>query len=368
MFTSNCLILKNQFLVMGLLVFYFFLALIVSFLCSVMEAVLLSTPLPYLKVREEEGHLWASKFIRYKMNIDKPLSAILSLNTIANTIGAAGVGAQAIIVFGDFYFGIASAVLTFSILIFSEIIPKTMGAVYWRKLAAAAGKLIPVTIYITWPLGKISIWITRFISGKHRRQTTSREEFSALAHIGTHEGILIEKENILIQNIMKLKSLKTSEIMTPRVVVAAANEEMSLEEFVRNRDFLRFSRIPVYKNSIENITGYILRQHVFEKIADNASGLKLKDFRREIAVVHEATPILSAWETLLEQKEYIALVIDEYGGMAGIITMEDVVESVLGFEIIDEKDTISDMQEYARQRWKMKQAKFNYLDNLKNND
>ncbi len=353
---------------MTLLFLFLILALSISFLCSFMEAVLLSTPLHYLKVKEEHGVKSAGLFIRLKQDIEKPLSAILSLNTVANTIGAAGVGAQATIIFGELYFGIVSAILTLLILIFSEIIPKTIGAIYWRQLSMPAAKLIRITMILMWPLVITSVWITKIVSGRKTYSTTSREEFSALANIGADEGIFGEKENILIQNIIKLKNVRAFEIMTPRVVVAAADESISLEEFMKNKDFLKFSRIPVFHEKIENITGYVLRKTIFEKLAEDFKGLHLKDIKLEIVVVHESIALLKLWEILLEKKEYIALVIDEYGGFAGIITMEDVVESLLGFEIIDEKDTISDMQEYARQRWKMRQIKYNFLDTLKKNN
>jgi CBS domain containing-hemolysin-like protein len=350
---------------MTLLVLFLLLALVISFLCSFMEATLLSTPLHFLKVKEEHGFKSASLFIRLRQDIEKPLSAILSMNTIANTIGAAGVGSQATIVFGELYFGIVSAILTILILVVSEIIPKTIGTLYWRQLSGPASKLIRITMILMWPFVMISVWITKLIAGRKNFHTTSREEFSALANIGTDEGIFGEKENILIQNIIRLKSVRTNEIMTPRVVVAAAEESMSLEDFLKNKDFLRFSRIPVFSEQSENITGYILRQNVFEKLAESSEGLQLKDIRRDIVIVHESIPLLRLWETLLAKKEYIALVIDEYGGFAGIVTMEDVVETLLGFEIIDEKDTISDMQEYARERWKMRQIKYSFLDKLK---
>lgn len=330
-----------------------------------MESVLLTTPLHFLRMKEEQGYKFAKIFTAFKQNIDKPLSAILSLNTISNTIGAAGVGAQVIKLFGDLYFGIAIASLTVLILIFSEIIPKTIGSIYWRQLSPLTAYLIRFTLFVMFPFVIVSALITRFISSSQKNQMASREEFSALSNLVTDEGIFAEKENLIIQNIIKLKNIKTSEIMTPRVVVAIANETMHLNEFLENKEFLQFSRIPVYHDDVENITGYILRQTVFEKLTENKENLKLADIKRNITIVPESATLLNLWEILLDNKEYIALVIDEYGGMAGIVTIEDLVESVLGFEIIDEKDTISDMQEYARQRWKLKQIKQNFLKNRK---
>jgi CBS domain containing-hemolysin-like protein len=352
---------------MALLLFYLSLALVISFLCSILEAVLLSTPISYLKVKEESGHKAARHMIKLKENIDKPLSAILSLNTVAHTVGAAGVGAQATVVFGEAYFGLVSAVLTILILVLTEIIPKTIGARFWRQLAIFSGQMIRVLIVITYPLVIISSYITKAISSNSIEQTTSREEISALANIGALEGIFGEKENKIIQNLIRLKSVKVAEVMTPRVVVTVADETMSLEEFIKNKDFMRFSRIPVFAENEENITGYILRQTVFEKIAEDQLDLVLKDIKRDMVFIHTNKPLFAIWELLLEKKEHIAAVIDEYGGLDGIVTMEDIIETLLGFEIVDEKDTITDMQQYARERWKMRQEKYKLIDALVKN-
>ena len=327
-----------------------------------MEAVLLSTTNSYLRVKEENGDSSAKIFIKLKHNIDKPLSAILSLNTVAHTVGAAGVGAQATIVFGEAYLGIASAILTILILILSEIIPKTIGARFWRELAMISGHAIRITIFITYPLVIASSYIIKLLSRKKNEQTISREEISVLAKIGAEEGIFGEKENKIIQNLIRLKSIRVSEIMTPRVVVTIADENMTLKDFLKNKEFLHFSRIPIYSENNENITGYVFRQTVFEKLAEDQDGLKLKDIKQNIVIVPEATPLFRVWETLLEKKQHIALIVDEYGGIGGIVTMEDIIETLLGFEIVDEKDTITDMQQYARERWNTRQKKYNLLD------
>jgi CBS domain containing-hemolysin-like protein len=343
---------------------YLFLALFVSFLCSIMEAVLLSTPQSFLIVKKEAGHRWATQFAELKINIDKPLAAILSLNTVAHTIGAAGVGAQAIKVFGDAYFGIVSAVLTILILVFTEIIPKTIGAKYWRSLTKSAAFVIRGMVIITYPLVMISLVITKMISKNSTEHTTSREEIAALTNIGASEGVFSEKEHRIIQNLLKLKNVRVTEIMTPRVVVAFADEILPLKDFLEDKDYLKFSRIPVFKDFEENITGYVFRQTVFEKLAEDQHELKLKDIKREIVIVPNTIVLFSLWEKLLEKKEHIALIVDEYGGLDGIVTMEDIIETFLGLEIIDEKDTITDMQVYARERWNTRQAKYNALDQL----
>ncbi len=353
---------------MILLFFYLFLALFVSFLCSIMEAVLLSTPQSFLMVKYEKGNDWAKTFNDLKANIDKPLSAILSLNTVAHTVGAAGVGAQAVKLFGETSFGIVSAILTILILIITEIIPKTIGARYWRNLAMISAKTIQVMIIITYPLVILSAVITKLISKNKQEQTTSREEIAALANIGADEGVFSSKEHKIIQNLLRLKNVKVTEIMTPRVVVAVADEEIFLKDFLRNKDYLKFSRIPIYSENDENITGYIFRQAVFEKLAEDQHGLKLKDIKREIVVVPNTYVLFSLWEKLLNKKEHIALIVDEYGGLDGIVTMEDIIETLLGLEIIDETDTVADMQKYARDRWKERQAKYNTIDELRKQD
>ena len=326
-----------------------------------MEAVLLSIPVSYLKSKVENGDRNAETMLKQKENIDKPLSAILSLNTVAHTVGAAGVGAQATIVFGEAYFGLVSAILTILILILTEIIPKTLGANYSKSLVGISSKTISGMIFLTYPLVMVSSILTKILSKDKAEFTTSREEVSALASIGTEEGIFAENENKIIQNLIKLKNIKVSEIMTPRVVVVTANEEMTLQNFLENKEFLHFSRIPVYQTSKDNVTGYVFRAMVFEKLAEDQFDLKLKDIKREILTFRKGTTLFNAWDEMLSKREHISLVIDEYGGMDGITTLEDIIESLLGFEIIDEKDKVDNMQQYALERWKEKQKKYDLL-------
>ena len=300
-----------------------------------------------------------------KEDIDKPLSAILSLNTAAHTVGAAGVGAQATIVFGEASFGIVSAVLTILILVLTEIIPKTLGANYSKELLGISSIIIKGMVIFTYPLVWISSILTKMLSRKKSELTTSREEISALARIGTQEGIFADKENKIIQNLIKLKSLKIKEVMTPRIVVITANEDMTLQEFLKNKEFLHFSRIPIFHDNKDNITGYIFRELVFEKLAEDQFDLKLKDIKREIITFTEDITLFDAWEELLQKKEHISLVMDEYGGMDGITTLEDIIETLLGFEIVDEKDKVEDMQQFAMKRWQEKQKKYEFLKNEK---
>ena len=347
---------------MFLLFTYLILVLFFSFLCSIMESVLLSTPQSFLLVKSNEGQKWAGSFLKLKDDIDKPLSAILSLNTVAHTVGAAGVGAQAIKVFGEASFGIVSAILTILILVITEIIPKTIGARYWRGLAKFSASTIRIIMFITYPLVYMSSVITKVFSKNDDSVTTSREEIAALASIGADEGVFEEEEFKIIQNIIRLKNVKVTEIMTPRVVVAIADENLPVKEFLKSKNYLNFSRIPVYSENEENITGYVFRQTVFEKLAEDKYNLTLKDVKREIIIAPSSMVLFSLWEKLLESKEHIALIVDEYGGMDGIVTMEDIIETLLGLEIVDEKDTIVDMRQYAKERWKDRKAKYDLLE------
>lgn len=323
-----------------------------------MESTLLSTPLSFVVAHKEKK--WGTLFYRYKTNVDKPLASILALNTIANTLGAAGVGAQAIIVFGDKYFGIISALLTFLILILSEIIPKTIGAIYWRLTASIITYLITITIILMYPI----VFFTQIITGLFARKNksyTTREEITAFVDLSKSQGILDEKEYKVIKNVLRLRNIRLQEILTPRVVMVSANEQLTVEEFQQNQQFLKFSRIPIYDKIPENITGYVIRSEVLECLANNQKHITLKKLRRNILILNEQMSLLNTWEIMLNNKEHIVLVVDEYGAIAGLVTLEDIVESLIGLEIIDEKDTITDMQQFARTRWKMRQLKYNYL-------
>lgn len=338
---------------MGLLLFYLTLAISISFLCSVMEAVLLSTPMSFINMKEAKGIKSALVLKKLKQTIDRPISAILTLNTVAHTVGAAGVGAQAVVIFGEAYFGLISAVLTLLILILSEILPKSIGAHYWKSLAMPSGRIIQVMIYITYPFVIVSERMTRVISAKSKEEASvSREEISAMVDIGTEEGTFASTENKIIQNLIKLRSVRAEDVMTPRVVVATASEDLTLEEFYKNKNYLHFSRIPIYTLNSENITGFVYRQEVLENLANDNFGVKLADIKKPMVVVPNLQPLTVLWEMLLSEKTHIALIVDEYGGFEGIVTLEDIIETIMGIEIMDDRDVVADMQQYARERWK----------------
>lgn len=347
---------------MGTLFFYLFLALGISFFCSLMESVLLSTPLSYINMMEAEGRKNADLLRKYKDDIDKPLAAILSLNTIANTIGAAGVGAQVVRVFGNEWLGLGSAILTFLILVLSEIIPKTIGSNYWRKLSIPVAKLLRVLIVIMYPFVLLSKLLMRVIGKKNHEAAVSREEVSAMVEMAAEEGEIEVSENKIIQNIVKLESVKVEDVMTPQTVVSIAPEEMTVQEFYKNKEYLHFARIPVYADDDEDhITGYVLRQKVLESVANDKFNTRLSDIKRLIVVAEEGQTLTKLWETLLKEKEHIALIVDEYGSFTGIVTLEDIIESIFGLEIVDETDSVEDMQQYARNKWKERKEEYKHI-------
>ena len=343
---------------MALLILFVLFTVIVSFLCSIMEAVILSITPSFIARLEQNNHPIAKQVRKLKASIDRPLAAILSLNTIANTMGAAGAGAQAALVFGNAAVGVFSAVFTFLILVFSEIIPKTLGAMYWRKLAFPVVRFLSYLIKIMWMLVKMSQGITYLLARNRDVTTFSREEFTALAEIGKREGVFEENESRILKNLFRFGSILVKDIMTPRTVVYALPGDIKIEEVMsqEEQEFTRFSRIILYGEKLDIVIGYVLKDHILLKAAQGEESLTLKSLAREITVVPESMALSALFERLTGRIDHIALVIDEYGGFAGIVTMEDIVETLLGMEIMDEEDTVRDMQELARQQW-LKRAK-----------
>lgn len=346
---------------MTLLIFYLLLALVVSFLCSVLEAALLSFTPSYIESLSAEKPELSKDLRKLKDRIDQPLAAILSLNTIAHTVGAAGVGAQATVVFSSVSTGIISGVLTLLILVFSELIPKSIGAKYWRQLAFFTAKALKAMIWIMYPLVLLSNVITKLMGGGAHGMAVSREELSAMADIGHQEGIFAENEIRIIKNLIAFQKIKVREIMTPRTVVVMADCDLNLREIQHKEQFLRFSRIPVYSQSRDNILGYIHKHELLEKLANDQHDVKVKDIVREIIMISYDLSVPQAFEKLMEKREHIALVIDEYGGMVGVVTVEDVLETLLGIEIVDEFDSTRDMQEYAKEKWRIRAKELGIL-------
>ena len=336
---------------MTLILLYLIGALMLSFLCSVLEAVLLSTPVSFIAMKEAQGVKTASLMMKYKTNVDRPVAAILTLNTVAHTIGAAGVGSESVKVFGEAYFGIISAILTLLILVLSEIIPKTIGASYWRTLAMPSAKIIRFLIVVTYPLVWLSELLTRSFSPRIQPLTVSREEVAAMVSVGTDEGVIEMAENNMIQNFLKLSDIAAREIMTPFVVVEAVGKSTTMRQFYENKALTPFSRIPVYDTQREFIVGYVRRADVLDHLAKDRFDTPVGEISRPILFFSETTKVDDIWKRMLERKEHISVVTDEYGCMRGIVTMEDVIETMLGVEIVDECDTTEDLQAMARKKY-----------------
>lgn len=337
---------------MILLIVYLFIALFFSFLCSLLEAALLSITPSFIAARVNEGKAYAKRLKKFKEEVDFPLSAILTLNTFAHTIGAAGVGAQAQKVWGNEYLSITSAVLTLLILIFSEIIPKTIGASFWKKLAPFTARTLMVLIYSPlYPFIVLSKFITKILNKQKGSAILSRAEFQAMAEIGVQEGIFQKEESQILMNLMKFNNIVVKSIMTPRTVVVSASEDTTIKDFFEKHEKLRVSRIPIYRENIENISGYVLKDDLMQNMIEKQWDTRLKSLGRSIMVVNEKMPIIRLFYKLIQQKEHIAMVVGEYGEMSGIVTMEDIIETLLGTEIVDELDNIEDMQKRAMQIW-----------------
>lgn len=334
---------------MGLILLYFLGALSLSFLCSVLEAVLLSTPMSYISMRENQGSKTATLMKQYKNNVDRPVGAILSLNTIAHTIGSAGVGAESIKIFGEQYFGLISAILTLLILVLSEIIPKTIGASYWRSLALPSTRIIRVLILITYPLVLLSELITKVFTPRGNQASMSREEVSAMVDVGTTEGIFRESESKLIKSCIALSGVKARQIMTPSIVVESACQDLTVKDFQAKQSW-SFSRIPVYAGDKDYITGYVLKDAVLKLLSEDQFHVKLSDLKRPILTFREEESVFQIWEKILEKREHISVIIDEYGGLRGLVTMEDIIETMTGVEIVDEDDVAVDMQALAKEK------------------
>ena len=332
-----------------------FSAIIISALCSTLEATLLSTPLSYITGLEERGVKGAATLKHLKQNPDRPISAILCLNTIANTVGASVVGALVIDYYGDTIVGIFSTVFTFAILIFAEIIPKTIGATYWRRLALPSSRIITALIFITFPLVWLLERLTRVISSRSTQVSISREDISAMVSVATEEEVIEKEEKKMIQNLLKLDEVTAHEIMTPSAVVEMAEAHMTIREFY-DADELTHSRIPVYDDeNDEYVIGYVLRQEILEKMAEDKFSTTLSEITRPIMTFSEEDSVADIWEMMLSKKEHISVILDEYGSVRGIVTLEDVIETMIGHEIVDETDEVVDMQEYAKEQWEKAQ-------------
>jgi CBS domain containing-hemolysin-like protein len=337
---------------MTLLILYVLFALVFSFLCSIAEAVILSVTSAYVALLQKQDRPAGAILGELKEEVNRPLAAILTLNTIAHTVGAAGAGAQAALVFGNAYLGIASAILTFLILVFSEIIPKTLGAHYWRKLAPATAHGLRFLVWVLWPFVKLSEFITGGMTHDSGLTGFSRQEFAAMADLSAEEGELGQQESEVVKNLLDLRQTPVSEAMTPRTVVFSLPDTTTVEEFFHRYEQKPFSRIPVYNDDHDNVTGFVLRSDLLLAQARGNPSKTLETYRREMPSLPESITLARAFNALHVASSHVALVVDEYGDMQGLLTLEDVMETLLGLEIVDESDDTVDMQDLAKRKWR----------------
>ncbi len=365
---------------MTLLFVYGIVSIFFSFLCSILEAVLLSVTATFINVKKKEGKAYATTLEDLKKDVDRPLIAILTLNTIAHTVGAILVGVQAKVAYAEMYgetsrsflgmqmtedlmVGIVSSIMTIFILVASEIIPKTIGATYWKQLTNFTSKALTVLIF---PLKWTGIlWLlqltTKLIGKSGHGSVLSREDFSAMAEIAQEEGVFEASESTVIKNLLNFKAILAKDIMTPRSILKIASETQNIKVFFEENKELRFSRIPIYQDNPDNITGYVLKDEVYKNLAEDKDSLLLKDLKRKMFVVERNVAVPDLFEKLIAHKEHVALVVDEYGSISGLLSMEDVIETLLGLEIMDESDADEDLQTIARKNWKIRAKRMGIL-------
>ena len=347
---------------MDLLILYFSLAVVVSFICSILESVLLSVNMAYISVLEKERPRVGALLRAHKIGINKSIASILILNTIANTLGAAAVGAQAESIYGIGAVFYVSIVLTFAILFLSEIIPKTIGAVHWKTLAPIAAYVIRFFIWLTYPIILMTLFVTNRISKSDDLMSLSKAELIESTLLSEDEGVLGEKESDVIENILLLDKIRIKEILTPRTVVFALNANRSMKDIIENEPAIfKFSRIPVYDESIENITGIVMTKKIFKQALKDDS-VALNTVKKDIFKISENLPVSKALDLFIKKKEHMFLVLDGYDQTEGIVTLEDCVETILGVEIVDESDSDADMREVAKQKMRLKRR----LDSVSN--
>lgn len=344
----------TQKIFMTLLIVYITLALGVSFLCSLLEATLLSLTPAYLASIDSRAPALSKRWLNFKEDVEKPLAAILSLNTIAHTVGAAGAGAQATALFGEIYFGVISVILTLLILVVSEIIPKTLGARYCKELAPVCGHILTGVQFLMHPLVVLTEIVTRRFLPKTNEPTMTRTDLQSLVEVGNKEGVLDSSETRSISAMMAFKELTVESVMTPRTVVTMLDSSMNIGDILKEKQSLKFSRLPVFHEIRENVTGFVRKDDIFQQAVEQNTELTLKEIQREIPTVPDSKKLSDLLQQMVNQREQIVHVVNEYGDSVGIATMEDLIETMIGMEIVDESDAYIDMQERARALWKQR--------------
>ncbi len=336
---------------MTLLILYVAIALAVSFLCSILEAVLLTTSAAYIQVNIRQGQKSALILKELKENIDRPIAAILTLNTVAHTMGAALVGAQVQKLWGEAYLTAASIILTLLILIFSEVMPKTIGASYWKTLAPFSAYVVRAMIWGLLPFVVMSEWVSKFLRGK-KEEGLTREEVIETAELGAVEGSLKKKESLIIKNLLMLSKIYVYDIMTPRSVLFALDQDKTVAEIMDEHRPIRFSRVPVYKDTVDNIQGMVHRYKILEASSGDHHSITMKELMTPVQTIAEDVPVSALLDQFIQKQEHLFVVADDYGSTMGIVTLEDAVETLLGVEIIDEFDSVADLRQLALEQWK----------------
>lgn len=347
-----------------LLIVFLLVSIIFSFLCSIWEAVLLSITPSYTQMQLQQDNEVGKSLQSFKENIDRPLAAILTLNTIAHTVGAIGVGAQATKIWGASFMSTAvvPVLMTLAILLLSEIIPKTIGANYWRELTSFTVRSLKVIMWVLAPLVFISQIITKALKKDKEASVLSRADFGAMAELGSQQGVFDEGESNILRNLLRFNTIYAKNVMTPRTVMISADETQAIGDFHDQHPNLRFSRIPVYEGSQDKVTGYVLKDTILTKLLEGKGDDALASIRREVLVVKESFPIPELFSHFTAKREHIALVVDDFGGTAGLVSMEDVIETLLGLEIVDEQDNATDMQALARKQWEERARSIGLLE------
>lgn len=339
---------------MTLLIIYLLIAILISFLCSVLEAVLLSSTNSYVEsLSKDHSESVVNKLKDLKSNIDKPISSILTVNTFAHTMGAAGVGAQAQILFGEEWQALVAFIVTLLILYFSEIIPKTIGALHWKKLLVPSAYIVSFMITVTAPFTWISSFLTNYISRNKKHQSNfSRDEIMAVVAMGEREGTILSKESDLIENLLKLKNIKAKDIMTPRSVVFAMSASITIEEAIEDDRMYIHSRIPIFRETLDDVVGIVFNQRILEESVEDNDAITLESISHSVHMVSENVPVPHLIDLFIKRKTHLFIVFDNYGQTVGVVTLEDAIETLLGVEIVDEMDEIEDMQLFAKDRSK----------------
>jgi CBS domain containing-hemolysin-like protein len=336
---------------MTLLFIYLTIAIGVSFLCSVLEAVLLSITPSYVEQTAQTNPKAGELLARLKDQLDESLSSILILNTFAHTMGAAGVGAQASKVFGAQWETLIAVVLTLAILYFSEIIPKTLGATFWRRLAIPSAFIIVWLVRLVFPLVWLATRITRLFSNSENNEIT-REEIIALASLSHKDGTLFAHENDYLSNILNLREITTEKVLTPRSVVHMLDKNTTITEAIDNPQSKHFTRIPIFGESIDDVVGKVIKRDLYDAERKGLGDKPISEIAKPIQRVSEKLPVQKLLDLFIKNRAHLFLVEDEFGQNAGIVTLEDAIETFLGREILDDNDTVADMQEFARGRYR----------------